>query len=44
VKTLTEGERKPSAESAQPLRNSVRTGRSESAPPPATAPVAGPAQ
>jgi hypothetical protein len=42
VKMLTEGEKKPGAAESQPLRNSVRTGRSESAPPPPPTPVAAP--
>jgi hypothetical protein len=44
VKTLTEGEKKAVKESREPLRNSVRSGRDEAETPPATTPVAAPAQ
>lgn len=39
VRTLTEGERKSGLAESHPLRNSVRTGRSESAVAPAAAPA-----
>lgn len=44
VKALTEGDKKAAADAHQPLRASVRTGRSEPAPEPATTPVAAPTQ